>query len=381
MAGNIDFRNPVVIGAAVIIVIIILAAGYFLFAGGGEQPAETPAQETPAQEQTPAQQEQQTPAQQQEQPAQQEQTPAQQEQPEQPAEKIQLIMGTGSPGGIYNPLGFKIAEIVSKYSNKIEVIAQESGASVANAIGIRDGDFQIALMQSDVAYFAYNGLLIKEFDGQPVEKLRALAALYPEPIQIVARKEAGIKTIWDLEGKNVAVGNPGSGLYATAYTILTTLGLWDKINKQEIGFKEASSAMRQGTVDVLFVVAGVPTPKIEEIAVQVEVNLVEVPDDAIQKLEEAGLGNLYLPYTIPAGSYDFQQEDVQTITVMALLVASADVPEDVIYEFLTQMFDNLDEIKTVHPRAADISLDKAPVVPIPLHPGAEKFYKDRGVLG
>ncbi len=355
MAGNIDFKNPIVIGAAVIIVIIVLAAGYFLLAGGGgEQPAEAPAQQ---------------------------EQPAAGQQQEQPAEKVQLIMGTGSPGGIYNPLGFKIAEVVSKYSQKIEVIAQESGASVANAIGIRDGDFQVALMQSDVAYFAYNGLLIKEFDGNPVENLRALAALYPEPIQIVARKEAGIQTIWDLEGKSVAVGNPGSGLYATAYTILSTLGLWDKIDKQEIGFKEASSAMRQGTVDVLFVVAGVPTPKVEEIAVQVDINLVEVPDDAIQKLKEAGLGNLYLPYTIPAGSYDFQDKDIQTVTVMALLVASAEVPDDVVYEFLTQMFDHLDEIKTVHARAADISIENAPVVPIPLHPGAEKFYKDRGVLG
>lgn len=339
MAGNIDIKNPVVIGAAIVIVIIILAAGYFLFAGG------------------------------------------QQEQPvEQPAERLKLIMGTGSPGGIYNPLGFKIAEVVTKYAQNIEVIAQESGASVANAIGIRDGDYQIALMQSDVAFFAYNGRLIAEFDGNPVEKLRAVAALYPEPIQIVARKEAGIQTIWDLEGKVVAVGNPGSGLYATAYTLLTTLGLWDKIDRQELGFADASAAMRQGTVDVLFIVAGVPTPKIEEIAVQVDINLVEVPDDAIQKLKEAGLGNLYLPYTIPAGSYAFQERDIQTVTVMALLVASADVPEDAIYEFLDMMFSFLGEIQTVHPRAKDISLENAPVVPIPLHPGAERFYQEKGVL-
>ena len=323
-------RNPVVIGAAIIVIIIIIAAAFVLLRGAG-------------------------------------------------GEEVKLVMGTGSPGGIYNPLGFKIAEVVSKYSDKVEVEAQATGASVANAKGIQVGDYQIAIMQSDVAYFAYNGKLLADFEGNPVGDLRALAALYPEPIQIVARKEAGIKTIWDIEGKAVAVGNRGSGLYATAYTILTTLGLWDKIDRREIGFKEASTAMRQGTVDVLFVVAGVPTPKIEEIAAQVDINLVEVPDDAYQKLVQAGLGNLYLRYTIPAGSYEFQKEDIQTITVVALLVADKDVPEDVIYEFLKVMFDNLAEIQQVHARAKDINLEKAPIVPIPLHPGAERFYRDQGV--
>ncbi len=289
-------------------------------------------------------------------------------------------MYTGSPGGIYNPLGYKIAEVVSKYSDKLEVQAQDSGASVANGKAIKIGDAQVALMQSDVAYFAYNGKLIKDFEGNPVTNLRALASLYPEPIQIVARQDAGVKTIWDLEGKVVAVGNPGSGLYATAYTVLTTLGLWDKIVKQELGFKDVSQQIKQGTVDVFFVVAGVPTPKISELAIQVKLNLVNVPDDAIQKLKEAGLGSLYLPYKIPANSYDFQKEEIQTITVMATLVASADLPDDVVYEFLKTMFDHLDEIKTVHERAKDISLQTAPKVPIPLHPGAEKFYKDKGVL-
>ncbi|MCE4603679.1 MAG: TAXI family TRAP transporter solute-binding subunit [Aeropyrum sp.] len=325
MAAN----QRLILGAAAVVIIIILIAGYLLLAG---------------------------------------------------EEEVRLVMGTGSPGGIYNPLGFKIAEVVSKYSDKVEIEAQESGASVANANGIAAGDFQIAMMQSDVAYFAYNGKLLADFEGNPVEDLRALAALYPEPIQIVARADAGIETIWDLEGKRVAVGNPGSGLYATAYTILSALGLWDKIDKIEFGFAEASSAMKQGTVDVLFIVAGVPTPKIEEIATQVDVVLVEVPDDAIQKLKDEGLGNLYLPYTIPAGSYPFQKSEIQTITVTALLVIDKDVPEDVAYEILNTMFENLDEIKEVHARAQDISLDKAYIVPIPLHPGAEKFYREKGVL-
>ncbi len=342
------------IAVTVIVVIAIVAVAAWLFT------QQTPPATTPTPAATPSPTPAATP------------TPA--------PEKYRLIISTGSPGGIYNPLGFKIAEVVSKYCKKLEVIAQESGASVANAKAIMHGDAQIAIMQSDVAYFAYHGKLIKDFEGNPVKDLRALAALYPEPIQIVARADAGIKTIWDLEGKVVAVGNPGSGLYATAYTILTTLGLWDKIVKQEIGFKEASQAMKQGTVDAFFVVAGVPTPKIEEIAAQVPVVLVEVPDDAIQKLKEAGLGNLYLPYTIKAGSYPWLDHDVQTITVMALLVADKDVPEDVIYLFLKTMFDHLDEIKQVHARAKDISLEKAPIVPIPLHPGAEKFYKEMGVL-
>ncbi len=342
--------RTVAIGIAVVVIIIVAAVAALLtMQPGGQAPAASPTA-TPSPTASP--------------------TP----------EKYRLIISTGSPGGIYNPLGFKIAEVVTKYCERLEVIAQESGASVANAKAIRNGDAQIALMQSDVAYFAYNGRLIKDFEGNPVKDLRALAALYPEPIQIVARADAGIKTIWDLKGKVVAVGNPGSGLYATAYTILNALGLWDKIVKQEIGFKEAAQAMKQGTVDAFFVVAGVPTPKIEEIATQVPITLVEVPDDALEKLREAGLGNLYLEYTIKAGSYPWLKHDVQTITVMALLVADKDVPDDVIYLFLKTMFDHLDEIKQVHARAKDISLEKAPIVPIPLHPGAEKFYEEAGVL-
>lgn len=139
--------------------------------------------------------------------------------------------------------------------------------------------------------------------------------------------------------------------------------------------------MKQGTIDVFFNVAGVPTPKIEEIATMVDVNLVSIPDDALAKLKEAGLGDLYIRYVIPAGSYDFQKEDVQTVTVMALLVADKDVPEDVVYEFMKTMFGHLDEIRAVHKRAEDISLEKATEgLPIPLHPGAEKFYKEKGVL-
>ncbi len=297
------------------------------------------------------------------------------------AESYSIILSTGSPGGIYNPLGFKIAQVVDEYNDKLQVTAQESGASVANALAIANGDAQIALMQSDVAYFAYNGELISDFEGNPVKDLRGLAALYPEPIQIVARADSGIKTIWDLEGKVVAVGNPGSGLYATSYTILNALGLWDKIIVQELGYTDAAAGIKQGTVDAFFNVAGVPTPKITELESFVDLVLVEVPDDAIQVLKEKGLTDIYVPYIIPAGSYDFQTTDVKTLTVKALLVCDKDLPDDVVYSFLQTMFDHLEEIQQVHQRAKDISQAKATEgMPIPLHSGAEAYYKDIGII-
>ncbi len=339
--------------AAIAIIIIIIAAAY-VFMGGGQEQAATGENQTTGQQQGT--------------------TGGGQE------AQVTYKMYTGSPGGIYYPLGTKIAETVSKYTTAFKVEPQQSGASVSNALAIQKGDAQFAMMQSDVAYFAYNGKLITDFEGNPVKKLRALAALYPEPIQIAARADAGVTTIWDLEGKYVAVGNKGSGLYATAYTMLSALGLWDKINKLELGFSDVKEQIQQGAVDVFFVVAGVPTPKIQDLAIQVDLVLVQVPDDAIQKLQEAGLGSLYLPYTIPANSYDFQKEDVQTITVTALLVSSTDVPDDHVYEFLNQMYAHLDEIKAVHERAKDILCNTDPTkVPIPLHPGAEKFYQDHPV--
>ncbi|MCE4617637.1 MAG: TAXI family TRAP transporter solute-binding subunit [Desulfurococcales archaeon] len=299
-----------------------------------------------------------------------------------------FTMYTGSSGGVYYPVGTKIAQVVTAYTN-LTVNSQESGASVANANAIKSGDTDFAIMQSDVAYFAYNGLKLEDFDpnqgGSPVTNLRALAALYPEPIQIIARADAGVQTIWDLPGKSVAVGNVGSGLYATAETILSALTvngqpLWDQITKVEKGYKDAGDDIKAGNVQVFFNVAGVPTPTVQQMAAQVDLVLVEVPDDAYQQLVSAGLGNVYVQLVIPANSYDFQPNDVKTLTVKALLVASANVPNNVVYTFLDAMFSHLDEIRQAHARAADISLQTAlEGVSIPLHPGAVQFYQDKGL--
>ncbi|MEB3773029.1 MAG: TAXI family TRAP transporter solute-binding subunit [Desulfurococcales archaeon] len=344
------------IGIAIVIIIIIVAAA-LMMGGGGKT---TTTSSTPAGTTTSTGGGQTTTSQ----------------------KKVHLTLYTGSQGGVYYPVGFAIAKAVTQYSGYIQVTAQESGASVANAKAIKSGDADFAIMQGDVAYFAYNGIMLPDFKGKPIKSLRAVAALHPEPVQIVARADSGINTVWDLAGHTVAVGNEGSGLYATAYTILSALGLWDKINKQLLGYKDAGDQIRSGAVEAFINVAGIPTPFVEELAAQVKLKLVAFPDDAIQKLKDAGLGNVYTPYIVPAGSYSFQKEDVQTVTTKAQLVTRASTPDQVVYDFLKAMFSpqGLEIIHKAHKRAADITLENAVKgLAIPVHPGAKKFYEDKGV--
>ncbi|MEB3755377.1 MAG: TAXI family TRAP transporter solute-binding subunit [Desulfurococcales archaeon] len=338
------------IGIAIVIIIIIVAAA--LMMGGGGQTSTTSPTGTQTTTTTSSKQ------------------------------TVHLTLYTGSQGGVYYPVGFAIAKAVTQYSGYIQVTAQESGASVANAKAIKSGDADFGIMQGDVAYFAYNGIRLPDFKGNPIKSLRVVAALHAEPVQIVARADSGINTVWDLAGHTVAVGNEGSGLYATAYTVLSALGLWDKINKQLLGYKDAGDQIRSGAVEAFINVAGIPTPFVEELAAQVDLKLVEFPQDAIQKLQQQGLGNVYTPYTVPAGSYSFLKNDVTTITTKAQLVTSEKTPDQVVYDFLKAMFSpqGLEIIHSAHKRAADITLQNAVQgLAIPVHPGAKKFYEDQGV--
>ncbi len=295
------------------------------------------------------------------------------------AEKYVIKIYTGGTGGTYYPLGTKLAELINKYSNGlIEASAVTSGASVANAQALAAGDAQVIFIQNDIAYYAYNGLYM--FKDNKVSNIRGIATLYPETIQIVVRADSGIETLQDLAGKKVAIGAQGSGTAVNAEQILKAAGLWDKITPVYADFKQAAQQLKLGQVDAAFLTAGIPTSAVVELAATTPVDLVEIPDDVLNKLHEQGY-KFYVRVVVPKDTYNGMTKDVKTVAVKAMLACDSNLPDDVVYTITKILFEHLDELKQAHKKAEMISLDKAlDGMSIPLHPGAKKYYEEKGVL-
>ncbi|WP_297518995.1 TAXI family TRAP transporter solute-binding subunit [Thermococcus sp.] len=298
-------------------------------------------------------------------------------------ESYSLTIYTGGTSGVYYPLGSAYANILNQYSAKeagikINAKAVTSGASVSNAKAIGDGDAQAAIMQNDVAYYAYNGVVLDAFKGKPVKKLRGIAALYPETIQFVVRADSNIKTLQDLKGKKVAVGAAGSGTAVAAQQILEAAGVWNSIQKVYVKFSEAAQQLKLGQIDAAVIVSGAPTPAIEQIAVQTPVRVLPIGSDIYQELKGKGYV-FYVTQTLPKSTYKGMTEDTPTLAVKSLLVVSADVPDNVVYAMTMLLFKHVETLRQVHAKAKYISFETAlNGMSIPLHPGAIKYYEEKG---
>lgn len=287
----------------------------------------------------------------------------------------EITIYTGGTGGVYFPLGSKYAEILTK--NGVPAKAVTSGASVANAKAIEDGTAQAAILQNDVAYYAYNGLYM--FEGQAIKNIRGVAALYPETVQFIVRADSDIKTLQDLAGKKVAIGAPGSGTAVAAEQVLRAAGVWDSIEKVNQKFSEASQSLKLGQVDAAVIVSGIPTPSVNQIAVQTPVRVLPIPDDILNKLKQQGY-IFYVRQVVPKGTYNGVEEDTPTLAVKAMLAVSADLSEDTVYKMTKILFENVDQLRAVHQKAQLISLETAlDGMSIPLHPGAIKYYEEKGL--
>jgi TRAP transporter solute receptor, TAXI family len=297
--------------------------------------------------------------------------------PTRPAGPYRLIIFTGGTGGTYFPVGSKLAEMLNKYAGDIITAeARTSGASVANANALAQGDANMAFIQNDVAYYAYNGLYM--FENRKID-MRGVITLYPETIQIVVLADSPIKSIYDLKGKKVAVGATGSGTAVNAEQILKAAGIWDDVEKVYASFSDAANLLKLRQIDAAFVTAGHPTSAIVELSTTTPVRLVAIPDEVYNKLLEQGY-RFYVRITVPKETYNGMDSDVQTVAVMAMISVRPDVPEDVVYTMLKTIFDHLDEFRATHAKVSGLSLEKAlDGMPIPLHPGAVKFYQEKGI--
>jgi TRAP transporter TAXI family solute receptor len=288
--------------------------------------------------------------------------------------KQQLSIVTGGTGGTYYPLGGSMANIISENTDA-EATAQASGASAENMQTLSAGDADIAFTQTDIASYATEGKLM--FDGKPITNIKAIGTLYPETIQIVALKGTGIQKVEDLKGKTVSIGAPGSGTAANAEQILEVHGMTLKdVEVRNLSFDESTEGIQDGSIDAAFITAGAPTGAVEGLSATQEVNIVPIADDKIQALIEKY--PYYVQDVVPAGTYKLPGE-VNTVAVQAMLAVTEELDEELVYNITKSIFENTDKI--THAKGQLIKAENAVEgAGIPFHPGAEKYFKEQGLL-
>jgi len=292
---------------------------------------------------------------------------------EQKQEPIFLNIATGGTAGTYFPLGGAVSEIWNKNVPGVNSTAQSTGASVANINLLRENKADVIFVQNDIVYYAANGVELFE---EKYEDIRGLAILYPETIQLVTLANKGINSISDLKGKRVAVGAAGSGAEANARQILNAAGItYDDITPQYLSFAEAANNLKDGNVDAAFVTAGFPTAAVTDIATQHDVRIVSLDDALVEKLLDQY--PYYVKNVIPANTYKGVTEDVQTVAVQAMLAVRSDMDEELAYNLVKTMYDNLDRIKAAHSVGELIKPETGTEgMPVDLHPGAQKYFDE-----
>ncbi|GAB6179263.1 TAXI family TRAP transporter solute-binding subunit [Desulfotomaculum defluvii] len=290
-----------------------------------------------------------------------------------PAEKKFFNIATGGTAGVYYPLGGAIAEIINKNIPGANATAQSTGASVANVNMLSQGNVQIAFIQNDIAYYAATGT---EMFKEKVEGLKCLATIYPETVQLVTLEKTGIKSVADLKGKKVAVGAAGSSVTGNSRHVLEAYGLtFEDIDPQYLSFAEAANSLKDGNIDAAFLVAGVPTAAVQDIAAQHKVVMIPIEDDKVDNMIKKY--PFYTKVVIPADAYK-QGADITTVGAKAMLVASDKMDEQTAYDITKAIFTNLDQLKAAHAVGEYISKDTAKDgLSIPMHPGAEKFFNEK----
>ena len=296
------------------------------------------------------------------------------------AEEKFITIGTGGQTGVYFVVGQSICRLVNRETEKtgLKCTAPSTGGSIANINAIKAGDMDMGVAQSDWQYHAYNGT--SQFEGQKFDKLRAVFSVHGEPFTVVARADSGVNTFEDLFGKRVNVGNPGSGQRATMDVVLNAMGKSDKdfALASELKPAEQSAALGDNKVDAIIYTVGHPNGSIQEATSTVDAKLIPVTGEAIDKL--VADNPYYAKAVIPGGLYNGTADDVETFGVKATFVTSADVPDEVVYTVVKAVFDNFDRFKGLHPAFATLKEEEMikDGLSAPLHPGAEKYYKERG---
>ena len=291
----------------------------------------------------------------------------------------QYTMATGGVSGTYYPIGSGIAQAANNASTGFNLSVESTGASVVNCRLLSNRSVDFALVQNDVAYAAVNGTRDFASSGA-LTSIQGVASLYPETIQLVTLNSTGIKNVSDLKGKNVVMGDRGSGSWFNALEILAAYGLNESdVNPSAVKLAQAAEMIKNGQIDAYFWTGGAPTAAITELTTSHEIYIVPICGPERDSL--MAKSPFYAKQTLPANTYKGQSQDIETVTIMAMLVAHKDVTETEVYNLLKAMYDGSNPISS-YPHAVAKKIVKTSGLQgmsITLHPGAKKYFDEQGI--
>lgn len=288
-----------------------------------------------------------------------------------------LSVATGGTGGVYYPIGGGLAEMIGRHIDGYAAVAEVTGASVENMGLIHREDSDLAIALADTVYQAYTGT--GAFEGRQVADVRAIASLYPNAVQLVVLQDSGIESIQDLAGKRVSVGAPGSGTELNAQALLESNGMdYSDFTVQRLNFNETADALRDNDIDAGFWSVGPPTSSILSLATTRDIELISFTEEEIQNA--INTQPVFAPYQLPANTYEGVTDVTQTIGIPNVLTVNAAMPEELAYQITKVLFEQVDELREIHPAANDTTVEFTMTsTPIPLHPGALRYFEEINV--
>ncbi|MBM7037348.1 TAXI family TRAP transporter solute-binding subunit [Vibrio ulleungensis] len=294
-----------------------------------------------------------------------------------------ITIGTGSVTGVYYPTGGAICKLVNKgrKEHNVRCSVESTGGSIYNVNTMRAGELDFGVVQSDWQFHGYNGTSQFEKQGE-YKKLRAMFSIHTEPFNVIVRNDADINSVEDLEGKRVNIGNPGSGDRATMGVVMDAMGWSNSSFKlaSELKGSERSQALCDNKIDAFVYVVGHPNGSIKEATTSCDTKLISIQGP---KIDAIVANNPYYTFTtIPEGMYKGTDGDIKSFGVAATIITTSDISEDVAYQVTKAVFENFPTFKRLHPAFANLKKENmvSAGLSIPLHPGAEKYYREVGLL-
>lgn len=302
--------------------------------------------------------------------------------PAEAQERIFFGIATGGTGGTYYPLGGMLAQVISNNATvggkKLAATAETGNASVANAKLLGRGEIESAFVAADILDAAYRG--VNQFKDGALTNLRALGALYPETVQLVVRADSGVAKFADLKGKSISSGSPGSGQWQLLGDLLEVHGMKREDVKEDFSsFAQSVDKIKDGHLTASLITAGVPTASVVDLANAHPIKIVPLVGPEIEELKKRQ--PYYTSVTLEANTYKSQSEPVPTLAVMAVWATHAAVPDEIAYAVTKAAYENTETLAKVHVQGKNIRPETAlQSVSIPLHPGAERYFREKGIL-
>lgn len=292
-----------------------------------------------------------------------------------------ITIGSGATTGVYFPVATGFARLMNDANVGLRANARSTGGSVFNVNALNTDELQMAIAQNDIVFYAYRGQGLEAFQGRPNTNIRSMATLYPEIVHVIARRDANIRSINDLRGKRVVIGDVGSGTEQNAAQILSVFGLGfnDLGQAIRVNATQGIQLMQDRRADALFYTVGLGASAIQQAALTTPINIVPIGGNQATQLRQRF--PFYVQVNIPANSYRGQGATVPSVAVAAMLITTADVPEQTVYNAMRAVFGNEQALRAIHPNLANFFSFASAVrgLPAPLHPGAARFYRERGI--